>query len=108
MFIAEGDEFDVEGDAGFGDFDYGDADDAEDDFDAEGFEGLGDQLGAGVWGGHFGGLGGIGAEVEVVEGVEEEGGEAVLRRGLKAAGEGRDDAIRGGMVTADRPADSRG
>lgn len=42
LFIAEGDEFDVEGDAGFGDFDYGDADDAEDDFNAEGFEGLGD------------------------------------------------------------------
>lgn len=46
LLVPEGNEFNTEGDAGFGDLDDGDADDAEDDFDIECLEGLGDKLGA--------------------------------------------------------------
>lgn len=57
LLIPEGDELDAEGDAGFGHLDDGDADDAEDDLDVERLEGLGDELGAVLWGSHWEGGG---------------------------------------------------
>jgi hypothetical protein len=65
LFIAEGDEADSGGDAGFGDFDHGDPDDAEDHGDVKFHQAGGYEVRASrLWGGHV--CGTVVKEVQVL------------------------------------------